>query len=129
MKCHVNFKHLDYSHALVEYAQERLQRLEKYEWKPVHVRLTLSRQKHLIRAELTAATADASFQSSVKTQDFYAAVDQVVDKLGRQLARKKGKLQHHKNRLNDHHAKLTHIIPFPEPEAAETEQGDLAKAS
>jgi putative sigma-54 modulation protein len=123
MKCYVNFKRLDHSQALVDYANERLRRLEKYEWKPVSVHLTLSRQKHMIMAEMSAVVSDATFHSSVKAADYVGAVDQVVEKLGRQLVKKKKKIQYRKGRtaLNE---TLVSLTPMGEDDFLEGDWGD-----
>lgn len=98
MKCHVVFKHLDYSKSLEEYANQKLEKLIKFEWKPVNIHLTLSRCKHQIAADLHAIGAEAAFQAQVKGENFYTVVDQVILKLLNQISKKKNKIKEHKKK-------------------------------
>lgn len=96
MKFGFTFKHMDTSEALVEYATDRLHRIEKFELKPLHVHFSFEANKKDLRVDALIKSASGQTKATAVGDDMYAAVDEVVDKLSRQLAKHKSKVQHHK---------------------------------
>lgn len=95
MKSEFVFKHIDHSDALVEYAEKRIEKLNKHEMKPTHARWVFSMQRHERRVDVSLHGAQINFQATATTDDLYASVDMAVDKLSKQLAKKKHRVQDH----------------------------------
>lgn len=95
MQVSVTFRHMDPTDALREYAQEKLERLQKYLDGPFDVHVVLSTEKFVHIAEVTAQTRGASFAGTDRSEDMYASIDGAVDKVERQVVKYKEKVQKH----------------------------------
>ncbi len=84
------------SDALKSYAEEKLERIKKYIDEPVvaQVYLTVEKIRHIV--EITINAKGISTKASEATNDMYAAIDAVIDKIERQLRRYKERLKGHK---------------------------------
>jgi len=95
MQVNVTFRHMDPTDALKEYAQDKLERLEKYIEGPLEVHVVLSTEKFVHVAEVTAQTRGASFAGTDRSEDMYASIDGAVDKIERQVVKYKERVQRH----------------------------------
>jgi len=84
------------SDALKTYVEEKLDRVRKYIEEPVIAQayLTVEKIRHIVEITLTAK--GITIKASEATNDMYAAIDAVVDKIERQLRRYKERLKGHK---------------------------------
>ena len=89
MKSEYVFLHLDHSDALQEYAEKRLQRLTKFEMSPVHCHWVFSTQRQEKQVELIVAGKDTRLTAKASSEDLYKSVDLVVDKMFKQMEKKK----------------------------------------
>ena len=96
MKFDFVFKHMSTSEAVVEHAQQSLEKLHKYEMKPVHAHWVFSVQRHEQTAEVILSGPQVRFQARATANDMYEAIDMAIHKVGKQLAKKKARVQHHK---------------------------------
>ena len=97
MQITTTFRHMDQSEALKLYAEEKLDRVKKYIDEPITVQAYFSVEKkirHIVEIVITAKGISA--KASEATNDMYAAVDAVIDKIERQLKRYKEKIKAHK---------------------------------
>ncbi|HPI93089.1 MAG TPA: ribosome-associated translation inhibitor RaiA [Deltaproteobacteria bacterium] len=93
MKTDITFKNIDSSDALKEYALKRLSKIDKYIDRTAEAHIVLSVEKRRHKADVTL-TADGAVINAVEiTEDLYAAIDTVMDKLERQIKKHKEKLQ------------------------------------
>lgn len=92
MRVNVTFRHTNSSKALKDYSEEKVQKLEKYLHKPLeaHVILSVEKIRHIAEVNITAA-GHTIFGREV-TEDLYSAIDQVVDKLEKQVRRHKDRV-------------------------------------
>ncbi len=112
MRLNCQFKGLHVSQSLQSYAAEQIdQKLAKYEFKPLKVNLTFTKQRHLVTAELYVLGQRFSFRAQAKNPDFETAFDSALVKLGRQLAKTKGKVQHHKSFEKSAYGKVRQLNP------------------
>jgi len=101
MQIAVNFRHMESSDAVRSYVEEKLSRVKKYIDEPIDAQVVLSVQKKIHqRAEVTMVAKGLTMKSAEETEDMYAAIDLMVDKIERQLKRYKDKLKNHKGRDN-----------------------------
>src|SRR5512137_114676 len=96
MQISTTFRHMEPSDALRSYAEEKLERVKKYIDEPIgaQVYLTVEKIRHI--AEITLNAKGITIKASEATNDMYAAVDAVLDKIERQLRRYKERIKEHK---------------------------------
>ena len=88
--------HVDLTPALREYVDSKFTRLERHfeQMTDVHVILTVEKLRH--KAEATLHVSGNDLFADTISDDMYAAIDGLMDKLDRQLLK-------HKEKLTDHH--------------------------
>lgn len=96
MQISTTFRHMEHSDALKSYAEEKLERIKKYVDEPIvaQVYLTVEKIRHIV--EISISAKGVTTKASEATNDMYAAIDAVVDKIERQLRRYKERLKGHK---------------------------------
>ncbi len=94
MQIQIRGKHMDVTPALEQYAQRKLGRLERHFDTPPEkeVLATMSIVGGLHRIEVTMTLHGVLFRAEEQSEDMYASVDLVVDKLEQQIQRHKKKL-------------------------------------
>ena len=96
MNLNITFRHAEPSDALKSYAMEKVERLTKYFDGLVEGHVVLGQEKIRHMAEVTLQANGFRVVAKEENADFYTAIDNVVDKLERQLKRHKEKLKRHK---------------------------------
>ena len=96
MQITTTFRHLEPSDALKSYAEEKLERIKKYIDEPIVAQVFMTVEKIRHCAEVTLTAKGITIKASEETNDMYAAVDAVVDKIERQLRRYKERIKDHK---------------------------------
>ena len=97
MQVSVTFRHMDVSEPVKAYVEEKLGRVKKYIDEPIDAQAVLSVEKKIRhKAEVTIVAKGITIKGSEETNDMYAAIDAMVDKIERQLKRYKEKLKEHK---------------------------------
>jgi len=85
MQVAVTFRHMETNEGIKSYVKEKVQKLQKYIENPreVHVVLAVEKFRHI--AEITIVGNGMTFNSQGRDNDLYAAIDQMVDKMERQI--------------------------------------------
>ena len=97
MQIAVTFRHMEVSEPVKGYVEEKLSRVKKYIEEPIDAQVALSVEKKIRHhAEVTLVAKGITIKGSEETNDMYAAIDLVVDKIERQLKRYKEKIKAHK---------------------------------
>jgi putative sigma-54 modulation protein len=96
MRIDFKFRHSPQSEELTEYVTNHIDKLEKYEMKPVRMEFTFSTEKTCKRVDVHARGQDIEMHAHSEAEDFFTAVDQALDRIAKQLSRKKAKVQTHK---------------------------------
>lgn len=97
MQIAVTFRHMEVSEPVRTYVEEKLSRVKKYIDEPIDAQVVLSVEKKIRhQAEVSIVAKGITIKGSEQTNDMYAAVDAVVDKIERQLKRYKEKIKEHK---------------------------------
>jgi putative sigma-54 modulation protein len=81
----VVFRHCDPSDAVRRYAERKLARLSRLLAEGAAARVVLSADRAARRAEVSLASRGVAVAAAEETDDFYAALDLVVDKLERRF--------------------------------------------
>ena len=90
--------HIDITPALREFVQNKLGRLERHFDNVTDIHCILTVEKLMHKAEATARLAGGTIHADAKSEDMYAAIDGLIDKLDRQAKK-------FKEKLTDHHAR------------------------
>ncbi|MCB0384834.1 MAG: ribosome-associated translation inhibitor RaiA [Bdellovibrionales bacterium] len=109
MKVSCQFKSLQWSDALVDYTEEKLQKVKKFELKPIQVHVTYSAERHRKSVEMHIVGRDVSISGRAYGESFNEAVDRVVGKLTRQLSKRKQKIKDHKSIEQSRYGKLDRL--------------------
>ncbi len=92
MKINVRGKNMEVSPALQEYLEKRMGKLEKYFDSQIEVQVTMSIVKGDHIVEATISIDGLLLRGEETSQDIYASIDMVVDKLERQMHKYKTKI-------------------------------------
>src|SRR5690606_25718075 len=88
---------METSEPVKAYVEEKVSRVKKYIDEPIDAQVVVSVEKKIRhRAEVTIVAKGITIKASEETNDMYAAIDNVVDKIERQLKRYKEKIKEHK---------------------------------
>jgi putative sigma-54 modulation protein len=91
MNISITFRHMDASDAVKAYAVEKVGRLQRFLRSPMKSQITLScQQDRLHSVEVDIHAGHAHFHAHETSQDMYASIDKVVDKIERQIVSAKG---------------------------------------
>jgi ribosome hibernation promoting factor len=130
MKIQVKGRHIVVTDALEAYAEEKLARLHKYvnekhidEVTRVELELIVEKNRHNNAhsqvAEATVFTRGPVIRAKESSNDMYASIDLVTEKVERQVKKYRDRVQH---RAQRHHGKAADVV------APETNGGEAAPA-
>jgi putative sigma-54 modulation protein len=93
MQVAVTFRHMETDGGVKAYVKEKVEKLKKYIENPreVHVVLAVEKFRHI--AEITIVGNGGVFNSQGRDNDLYAAIDQMVDKMERQIRERREKVR------------------------------------
>jgi putative sigma-54 modulation protein len=91
-------RHVEVTPALRRYVETRFKRLERYALRFGDVQVILSVEKYRHVAEVVLPLNGVVIQGKTSTTEMYASIDQLFDKIGRQILKRKEKLTSHKVR-------------------------------
>jgi putative sigma-54 modulation protein len=91
MQIAVTFRHREPEEGVKDYVREKVEKLEKYLGNPREIHVVLSSEKFRQMAEITILSNGVTLNSEGKGGDLYAAIDQMVEKIERQVRERRGK--------------------------------------
>lgn len=95
----INFTghNVDITPALRAFAEEKFSKLERHFDKITSISVVLDVEKLRQIAEATIFVSKAEIHASSESDDMYAAIDLLIDKLNRQLIKHKEKMKDHRD--------------------------------
>ncbi len=98
MQIEITGHHVELTQALRAYVNEKMERIERHFGNLIgaHVVLRLERLEHTAEATLAVGGRTNDLNATATSDDMYAAIDAMVDKLDRQVRK-------HKSKVTDHH--------------------------
>jgi putative sigma-54 modulation protein len=95
MQINIQGHHVDLTDSMQEYVNSKFQKLERFfeHINNVHVVLKIEKVNHI--AEATLHVSQGDIHATSESDNMYAAIDGLVDKLVRQLNKHKEKLSNH----------------------------------
>jgi putative sigma-54 modulation protein len=91
MQIAVTFRHLEANEGLKDYVREKVGKLEKYIENPMEIHVVLSTEKFRQMSEITIVADGMTLNSQAEGSDLYTAIDQMVEKMERQIRERRDK--------------------------------------
>ncbi len=98
MQLNLSGHHLEITPHTREYASNKFKRIKRHFSRVTQIHCILSAEKSHYKAEATVHLSQGRLYAEAVRHDLRAALDDLVDKLDRQVRR-------HKEKLHDHHAR------------------------
>lgn len=95
MQINLTGRHLEITEPLKEFVEEKFSKLERHFEQINNVYVVLSVEKIRQIAEATVHVNGAEIFANSESEDMYAAIDLLIDKLDRQVIKHKEKLTRH----------------------------------
>ena len=93
MKVSITFRQMNASKGLKQYANEKVMRVERHLRRPAEAAVVLSTERYLHVADVTIVSGARTFKGREESEDMYASIDKVMDKIDRQVRRAKGAIR------------------------------------
>ena len=91
MQLNVSGHHVEVTEPLREYVENKFERLQRHFDQISNTQVTLIVEKLVQKAEATVHISGADIFAASESEDMYAAIDSLADKLDRQLIKHKEK--------------------------------------
>lgn len=91
-------RHIDITPSLKEFTEERVKKLTRLLDGPLDVHVVLGTEKRRQLAEILVKSKHGNFNGTETSEDLYASIREVADKIEKQIRRHKRKLTDHKHR-------------------------------
>lgn len=98
MQISISGHHIEVTPALKSYVETKLERLERHFDQITNMHVILSVEKHMQKAESTVHAGGQEVYAEAESDDLYKAIDQLADRLDRQIIKKKEKIRNRKYR-------------------------------
>jgi putative sigma-54 modulation protein len=85
MNIAVTFRHMNATDAVKGYATDKVSKMQRFLRSPMKSQVTLSCQDRLHRVEVEIHAGRARFHAHETSEDMYASIDKVIDKIERQI--------------------------------------------
>lgn len=122
MNISITFRQVEPSAAIKKYAESKIGRLQKLLQQPLTAKVTLSVQKQHHVADVHITSGNVHVEAKEVGEELYASIDQVVDKLERQISGAKGEKVARSRRTGDTVRKTTSASIPPEPATKATKK-------
>lgn len=123
MKLHLKGKNVQVTDGIRDYAEKRFQKLEKYFEKDFDVNATMSVEGDLHKIDVVILISGLVLKGEDKTRDMYNSIDNVVDKLERQIRKYKTRI----NRKGKQIDPKDEFIPLAEMEEMDEDLPRIVK--
>ena len=97
MQLNLTGHHMDITPAIRSFVDEKFERLERHFENITNIHVILTVEKGRQKAEATIHVNRGNIFAEAESEDMYAAIDKLIDKLDRQVIKHKEKLSNHKS--------------------------------
>ncbi len=85
MNISFTFRNVESSEGIKNYATEKIAKLQKYVRTPIDAEVTLSTERHLHCVDVSVGADGRRYAGREESEDMYASIDMVMDKIDRQV--------------------------------------------
>ncbi|MDB9865765.1 ribosome-associated translation inhibitor RaiA [Candidatus Thioglobus sp.] len=96
MQLNLSGHHLDITSSIRQHTSDKLTKIKHHFGNIMNVNMTLEVQKDLQKAEATIHVSGADLFAKAESNDMYASIDQLINKLDSQIIKHKEKLHNHR---------------------------------
>ena len=96
MQLNLSGHHLDITSAIRQHTSDKLTKIKHHFDNVMNVNMILEVQKDLQKAEATIHVSGADLFAKAESNDMYASIDQLINKLDSQIIKHKEKLHNHR---------------------------------
>ena len=121
MNISITFRHMEPSEAIKEYSRKRVAKLQKFLRQPMRAKVTLSVDKLNHVAETQISAGGEHIEAKESSEDMYASIDKVIDKLERQINDHKSQAQDRKRRAGKGPPSSPRGMPIEPPISSPTQ--------
>ena len=89
----VTFRHMEPIESLKSYAEEKVSKINKYLDSPLEAHVVMTVEKFRHQADITLSVNGTLIKGVEETGDMYSAIDQVMDKIEKQVKRHLSKIR------------------------------------
>lgn len=89
MRVAFTFRQVESSDAIKQYATDKIAKLQKYLRSPLDAEVTISLERHLHCIDVSVTGDGETFNGREESEDMYASIDMVLDKIHSQVRKKK----------------------------------------
>ncbi len=100
MQISMTFRHMDATDAIKELVREKVSRVKKFLNGPVEANVVLSVERYLQACDVTINASGRTYKGHEETDDMYASLDKVMDKIERQIDKSKGRARASRSSAN-----------------------------
>ncbi|MCG8534721.1 MAG: ribosome-associated translation inhibitor RaiA [Pseudomonadales bacterium] len=93
MQINISGHHVEVTDSLRDYVSEKMQKLERHTDDITSIQATLIVEKNRQKAEARIHVKGADLFANAESEDMYAAIDMLTDKLDRQVVKHKEKMK------------------------------------
>ncbi len=134
MQTSVTFRHMEPSEPLKQHVLDKLQRIRKFFPDPIRAQIVLSLERYLHKADIIITLHNGlAIKGKELTEDMYSAIDQVMEKIERQVRRYKDRIDSHRPAPGPevlvHYEVMQPVEPEAEPELAAPPEYKVVKSS
>ena len=101
MKITITGRHITMDDDIRSYAEKKLQKAETYFDRIIEAHMILSAEKHRRMAEVTLHAKRARFHAQTETENIYASIDEVMEKVDAQIRKHKEKVRDRKHQAKE----------------------------
>lgn len=129
MELSINGRNLEITQRIENYVQKKTSKLDRYmpNLTKIHVDLSEEKTRSALQRQVAQITIrddrGTILRAEERSNDMFAAIDTVIDKLHRQISRYQGKRRRKYRSAGDDESILGDPLPFEEEMAAEEELG------
>ena len=95
MQINISGHHVDLTDPIKDYVNTKLEKLSRHHDRITSTNVILSVDKLIQKAEASVHVSGKEFFANSESEDLYAAIDVLADKLDRQLIKHKEKMRNH----------------------------------
>ena len=121
MKVKIRGNKIEITDSMKDYVKEKLSKLDKYSLEELEATILVKVRNYTQKVEVTIPLKTLILRAEEESEDFYSAVDLVVNKLERQIRKNKTKLKK-KEKSGIKEFNIEEIIDVPEEEEKEVKR-------